>query len=226
MARKALLPRDYRKREKPTVRDKGVETFKRASYFIAQGHWLLSRFPSGRYENVPGLCKAVILAMDRPIVGGGLKLAWIKDQDLPSLLVQRVSRIRGIANISRTRFLRYVLSDVDFLAHIDRITTGANIPHISGKDIASYVFRLPSLDEQDRAVELLSAYDDLIERNQLRISLLEESARLVFREWFVNLRFPGFRLQASSSSLPEGWGRGAMPCVAPPKQPARLSKLD
>lgn len=156
----------------------------------------------------------VILAMDRPIVGGGLKLAWIKDQDLPSLLVQRVSRIRGIANISRTRFLRYVLSDVDFLAHIDRITTGANIPHISGKDIASYVFRLPRLDEQDRAVELLSAYDDLIEKNQLRISLLEESARLVFREWFVNLRFPGFRLQASGSSLPEGWERGTVGSLA------------
>ncbi|WP_369468636.1 hypothetical protein, partial [Enterococcus faecalis] len=45
--KKALLPRDVRKREKPTVRDLGVEALKRASYFIAQGHWLASRFPSG-----------------------------------------------------------------------------------------------------------------------------------------------------------------------------------
>ena len=58
-AKKALLPRDVKKREKPTVRDLSVETFKRAIYFIAQGHWLLSRFPSGLYEDVPGLCKAV-----------------------------------------------------------------------------------------------------------------------------------------------------------------------
>jgi type I restriction enzyme M protein len=58
-AKKALLPRDLKKREKPTVRDQGVEAFKRASYFIAQGHWLLSRFPSGLYEDVLGLCKAV-----------------------------------------------------------------------------------------------------------------------------------------------------------------------
>lgn len=57
--KKALLPRDVRKREKPTVRDLGVEALKRASYFIAQGHWLASRFPSGLYEDVPGLCKAV-----------------------------------------------------------------------------------------------------------------------------------------------------------------------
>ena len=58
-AKKALLPRDVKKREAPTVRDAGVEAFKRASYFVAQGHWLLSRFPQGVFENVPGLCKAV-----------------------------------------------------------------------------------------------------------------------------------------------------------------------
>ena len=58
-AKKALLPRDVKKRESPTVRDLGVEAFKRASYFIAQGHWLLSRFPNGLYEDVPGLCRAV-----------------------------------------------------------------------------------------------------------------------------------------------------------------------
>ena len=58
-AKKALLPRDVKKREKPTVRDQGVETFKRASYFIAQAHWLLSRFLQGLYEDVPGLCRAV-----------------------------------------------------------------------------------------------------------------------------------------------------------------------
>jgi type I restriction enzyme M protein len=58
-AKKSLLPRDVKKREKPTVRDAVVEAFKRASYFVAQGHWLLSRFSQGLYENVPGLCKAV-----------------------------------------------------------------------------------------------------------------------------------------------------------------------
>jgi type I restriction enzyme M protein len=58
-AKKALLPRDLKKREQPTVRDLGVGAFKRIAYFTAQGHWLLSRFPQGLFENVPGLCKAV-----------------------------------------------------------------------------------------------------------------------------------------------------------------------
>ncbi len=146
----------------------------------------------------------VILAMDRPIVGGGLKLAWIRDQDLPSLLVQRVTRIRGINDKARTNFLRYVLSTPGFLAHIDRITTGANIPHISGKDIACFTFQLPDLDVQDRIVDFIAAYDDLIENNQRRIALLEESARLLYREWFVNLRSPGG--EQKFGSIPAGWG--------------------
>jgi len=58
-AKRALLPRDFKRREASTVRDLGVESFKRASYFIAQGHWLLSRFPSGQYVDVLGLCRVV-----------------------------------------------------------------------------------------------------------------------------------------------------------------------
>lgn len=58
-AKKALQPRDVKKYEKVTVRDQSVESFKRAGYFIAQGHWLFSRFPLGLYEDVAGLCKAV-----------------------------------------------------------------------------------------------------------------------------------------------------------------------
>lgn len=147
----------------------------------------------------------VILAMDRPIVGGGLKIAWIKGQDLPSLLVQRVTRIRGEPDKALTNYLRYALSAPNFVAHIDRITTGANIPHISGKDIASFELNLPSLDAQDRIVEFIAAYDDLIETNRRRIALLEEFTRLLYREWFVHLRYPGHSLTNDRQALPPGW---------------------
>ena len=58
-AKRALLSRDMKKREQPTIRDLGVEAFKRAIYFIGQAHWLLVRFPSGLYEDYPGLCRVV-----------------------------------------------------------------------------------------------------------------------------------------------------------------------
>lgn len=147
----------------------------------------------------------VILAMDRPIVGDGLKMAWIRHDDLPALLVQRVCRLRGKPGVSLTNFIRYVLAAPDFSAHIHRITTGANIPHISGKDIAAYEFELPDLDDQARIVECLSTYDALIATNQRRIALLEDAARRLYREWFVHLRFPGHESVPVKDGVPEGW---------------------
>ncbi len=147
----------------------------------------------------------VILAMDRPIVGDGLKMAWIKPDDLPALLVQRVCRLRGQPGLALTDFLRYVLAAPEFSAHIQRITTGANIPHVSGKDIAAYEFDLPGVDDQARIVECLSAYDDLIATNQRRIALLEDAARRLYREWFVHLRFPGHESVPVMDGVPQGW---------------------
>jgi type I restriction enzyme S subunit len=156
----------------------------------------------------------VILAMDRPIVGDGLKMAWIKPDDLPCLLVQRVCRLRGKPNVALTRFIRYVLAAPAFSDHIHRITTGANIPHISGKDIAAYEFHLPGIDEQAAVVECLSAYDDLIATNQRRIALLEDAARHVYREWFVHLRFPGHESASVNGGMPEGWHIQALSAIA------------
>ena len=152
----------------------------------------------------------VILAMDRPIVGDGLKMAWIKPEDLPALLVQRVCRLRGKPGLALTSFIRYVLAAPEFSAHIHRITTGANIPHISGKDIAAYEFNLPDLADQARIVECLSVYDDLIATNQRRIALLEDAARRLYREWFVHLRFPGHESVPVKDGVPEGWERGSL----------------
>ncbi len=155
-----------------------------------------------RYQLAEG---DVILAMDRPIVGDGLKMAWIRTEDLPALLVQRVCRLRGNPGIALTDFIRYVLAAPAFSAHIHRITTGANIPHISGKDIAAYEFVMPGLGEQARIVACLSAYDDLIAANQRRIALLEDAARRLYREWFVHLRFPGHESVAVKDGVPQGW---------------------
>ena len=100
-AKKAMLPRDAKKREKATLRDLGVEAFKRASYFIAQTHWLLSRFPSGLYEDVPGLCKAVsrsdIKDNDYSLspgryVGTGVS---VKSDDDNEIFVSRMREIHG-----------------------------------------------------------------------------------------------------------------------------------
>lgn len=100
-AKKALLPRDVKKREKPTARDLGVEAFKRAIYFIAQGHWLLSRFPWGLYEDVLGLCKVVsrddIQANDYSLTPGRYVGAAVgaRDDDDGEAFVGRMREIQS-----------------------------------------------------------------------------------------------------------------------------------
>lgn len=66
---------------------------------------------------------------------------------------------------------------------------------------------LPSPSVQAEIVRTLTAYDDLIENNRRRMALLEESARLLYREWFVRLRFPGYEHTRITDGVPEGWGR-------------------
>ena len=67
------------------------------------------------------------------------------------------------------------------------------------------VLPIPQLEEQGKIVSILSAYDDLIENNRQRIALLEEAARLLYREWFVHLRFPGHEHAKVVDGLPVGW---------------------
>lgn len=64
---------------------------------------------------------------------------------------------------------------------------------------------IPRTDQQDEVVSILAGYDDLIANNRRRISLLEESSRLLYREWFVHLRFPGHEHVEVVDGVPKGW---------------------
>ena len=158
-----------------------------------------------KYELAKG---DVILAMDRPWIAAGLKYGYVRAADLPALLVQRVARLRGSATLDTT-FLRYVIGSNAFTDHVQGITTGTAVPHISGGDIQKFRFKLPSLAEQRQIAGILSAYDDLIEVNRRRITVLESMARGLFEEWFLRFRFPGHELVENGESadrpLPLGW---------------------
>jgi len=155
----------------------------------------------------------VVLAMDRPWVEAGLKLAWVKRSDPEALLVQRVSRLRGVNGLDTT-FMRYVLCSQSFTNYIRPIVTGINVPHISPGQIRDFKFILPPLAAQRRIASILSAYDDLIENNTRRIAILEEMARRIYEEWFVRFRFPGHdevkRVESELGLIPEGWRVGSL----------------
>ncbi len=84
--------------------------------------------------------------------------------------------------------------------------TGATAKHVNMKDIRRLdLVGLPSLSTQRTIGSLLATYDDLLENNRRRIELLEETARQLYRQWFVRLRFPGHEHTRVINGVPEGW---------------------
>ena len=87
----------------------------------------------------------------------------------------------------------------------EKLNTGAAQAQITIENLSSYKIELPPIHIQKRISNILSAYDALIENNRRRIQLLEQAARLLYREWFVNLRFPGHEHVKIEDGVPEGW---------------------
>lgn len=146
----------------------------------------------------------VLLAMDRPWVGGGIKYAIIKKGDPLAFLVQRVGCIRA-NQIAKQHFIKYVIASEDFALYLKNIMGGVAVPHISPSQIKSFKFLLPSIPTQKRIASILSAYDDLIENNLKRIKLLEELAQRTYEEWFVKFKINEEHLDVGENGLPDGW---------------------
>ncbi|MBK7001883.1 MAG: restriction endonuclease subunit S [Rhodoferax sp.] len=103
------------------------------------------------------------------------------------------------------RFLYYSLQQS--LAHFQSMSIGAATQYLTKSLLNNFNVLLPSISIQNSIVDILSTYDDLIENNRRRMALLEESARLLYREWFVRLRFPGYEHTPIVDGVPQGWER-------------------
>ena len=103
-----------------------------------------------------------------------------------------------------TRYVKY-LFDAVLQMRFQTFTQGAAQDNLSQAKLLSIKFPVPELVVQKRIADILSAYDDLVENNRQRIALLEEAARLLYREWFVHFRFPGHEHGRITDDLPEGW---------------------
>lgn len=107
------------------------------------------------------------------------------------------------------KWLHYYLRDEGVIAFIAQQAVGATMPNLNTSILRSIPIRFPSLPVQRRIASILSAYDDLIEKNTRRIAILEEMARRLYGEWFVRFRFPGHEqvkmVGSELGSIPEGW---------------------
>jgi type I restriction enzyme, S subunit len=109
------------------------------------------------------------------------------------------------ATLLDKRFMYWLFNSHSVRGQIRGSATGTKVKHTAPERIYKVKIRAPSVDAQAHIAETLDAYDDLIETNRRRIALLEESARLLYREWFVKLRFPGHELVEKVDGVPAGW---------------------
>lgn len=104
-----------------------------------------------------------------------------------------------------SKFIYYQLRS-DYIGRwLEKVSTGATMPSLNTGLLSGIEMVLPPIEIQKQIADILSAYDDLIENNQKQIKLLEEAAQRLYKEWFVDLRFPGHENTKIVDGVPEGW---------------------
>ena len=137
----------------------------------------------------------------------------IKD-DVPFVFQRHIAILRPNPQIIDSRFLFYTMLSCGFYAKADAAAIGAAQRTISLSSLRSIKILLPSLSVQKHIADILSAYDDLIENNQKQIKLLEEAAQRLYKEWFVDLRFPEWENTKIVDGVPEGWEKTTISSVS------------
>ena len=120
-------------------------------------------------------------------------------------LGQRTVLIRPNANLVNPAFLTYHLLAPEQQYKLLSTANGATVAHVNMPTIRNLKLSLPPLATQHRIATILSRYDSLIENYQKQIKLLEEAARRLYKEWFIDLRFPGHENTKIVDGVPEGW---------------------
>ena len=129
-------------------------------------------------------------------------------------LGQRTVLIRPNADKVDAAFLTYYILAPEQQYHLLGSANGATVAHVNLPIIRNLEINIPDILTQQRISNILTAYDDLIENNQKQIKLLEEAAQRLYKEWFVDFRFPGHEKTKIIDGVPEGWGRGPLKDIA------------
>ena len=137
--------------------------------------------------------------------GGEPGRCAIWKNQLPNMKFQKaLHRVRVHKELDY-RYLYYWFLWAGKRGELNQYFTGATIKHMPGDKLKSVVIDKPPIEAQKGIADILSSYDDLIENNQKQIRLLEEAAQRLYKEWFVDLRFPGHENVKIVDGVPEGW---------------------
>ena len=142
--------------------------------------------------------------------GGEPGRCAIWKEQIPNMKIQKALHRVRVHDCLDYRYLFYWFLLAGKTGELNQYFTGATIKHMPGQKLKEVVIDKPPLEIQHRIADILSAYDDLIENNQKQIKLLKEAAQRLYKEWFVDLHFPGHENTKIVDGVPEGWRRGLL----------------
>lgn len=142
--------------------------------------------------------------------GGEPGRCAIWKNQIPNMKIQKaLHRVRVHEDLDY-RFLYYWFLWAGKRGELQQYFTGATIKHMPGDKLKSVIITKPDIETQRQIADVLSAYDDLIETNQNQIRLLEEAAQRLYKEWFIDLHFPGCEEVEIIDGVPEGWKKSPL----------------
>ena len=133
------------------------------------------------------------------------KCVYISEKENGWMTGSDCLRVSLNKTICDPHFVYYQLRSPYIGKWLETISIGATMPSLNSGLLGSIKLNLPSIEEQHYISKVLLAYDDLIENNRRQIKLLEEAAQRLYREWFVDFRFPGHEQVQIVDGVPEGW---------------------
>ena len=142
-------------------------------------------------------------------VVGSFGIPVYMNETIPFVFQRHIAILRPNETIL-PQFMYYTMLSRDFYMMADAAALGAAQRTVSLTALRNMKIAVPPLNVQKKIVDALSAYDDLIENNQKQIKLLEEAAQRLYKEWFVDLRFPGHETTTIVDGVPEGWERNTI----------------
>ena len=123
----------------------------------------------------------------------------------PNYAIKNVALFKCGGSELKGRWLNYYLRSPTAQGHMNGNQKGSSQQFLSLKQLRGLPIPVPEKGFMQKTVQILSAYDNLIENNQKQIKLLEDAVQQLYKEWFVDLRFPGHEATPVVDGVPEGW---------------------
>lgn len=181
--------------------------------------------PEEYYDKLDSIRKAQPDDIIYSVVGSFGKPVLIKENK--KFVFQRhIAILRPNNEIVDSRYLYYIMLSRDFYMQADSVAVGAAQRTISLTSLRNMKVNLPEVSTQHRIATILSRYDSLIENYQKQIKLLEESAQRLYKEWFIDLRFPGHENTKIVDGVPEGWEKANLGTLVEFKRGKTITKKE